>query len=71
MIGRKIQELRLARNLSISELAKQAKVAKSYLSAMERRIQFNPSVQVVARIAEVLNVPIETLLHADSAQKGE
>lgn len=64
MIGNRIQALRLEQNISLSELARKARVAKSYLSAIERHIQFNPSIQIVARVAEVLNVPVETLLQS-------
>lgn len=62
MIGKRIQQLRVERHLSMSALAKQAAVAKSYLSAIERDIQVNPSIQIIERIASVLDVPIQCIV---------
>nr|WP_308113469.1 helix-turn-helix transcriptional regulator [Alicyclobacillus tolerans] len=62
MIGQRIRELRKEKHMSLSELAKRADVAKSYLSTIERQIQGNPSIQVVTRIADVLEVPVQTLV---------
>lgn len=66
MIGDRIKQLRRDQRLSLSQLAKQAGVAKSYLSAIERHKQINPSVQIVERIAVVLEVPIHVLLESVS-----
>lgn len=62
MIGQRIQELRMARGLSLSELAERSGVAKSYLSAIERSLQDNPSIHVLERLAAVLHVPVQQLL---------
>ncbi|MCF8563944.1 helix-turn-helix domain-containing protein [Alicyclobacillus tolerans] len=67
MIGKRIQQLRLARGLSLSELAERADIAKSYLSAIERNIQGNPSIQVIEKLASVLNVSIQALLGEESS----
>lgn len=48
--------------MSLTELSKRANVAKSYLSAIERHIQANPSLHVLERISRVLDVPIQHLL---------
>lgn len=48
--------------MSISELAKEADVAKSYLSSIERNIQSNPSIQFIEKISAVLGVSINELL---------
>lgn len=53
--------------MSLSALAKKADVAKSYLSAIERDIQVNPSIQVIERISLVLEVPIHVLLEPESS----
>ncbi|GAE95079.1 regulator [Gracilibacillus boraciitolerans JCM 21714] len=45
MIGQKIQNLRKRKRMSLSEVAEQAGVAKSYLSSIERGLQSNPSIQ--------------------------
>ena len=62
MIGKRIQELRIKRGLSLSELAERAGVAKSYLSAIERMIQINPSIQVLEKLSAVLEIPVQQLL---------
>ncbi|WP_058302711.1 helix-turn-helix domain-containing protein [Gorillibacterium timonense] len=65
MIGKRVQELRMKKGLTLSELAERAGVAKSYLSTMERDIQSNPSIQFLEKIASVLNVSVESLIHPD------
>ncbi|CAM4097549.1 transcriptional regulator [Bacillus manliponensis] len=62
MIGTNICKLRKKRKLTLSELAEKAKVSKSYLSNIERDINKNPSVQVLKKIALVLDVDLSTLL---------
>ena len=42
MIGNRVKSIREKRNLTISELAKRAKVAKSYISALERNPKVKP-----------------------------
>lgn len=63
MIGKHIQQLRKEKNISLSELAERAGVAKSYLSNIERDVQSNPSIQFLEKISGVLGVPMESLLH--------
>jgi XRE family transcriptional regulator, master regulator for biofilm formation len=59
MIGERVKTLRQEKKLSLSELAEQAGVAKSYLSSLERNLQTNPSIQFLEKIASVLGVSIE------------
>ncbi|RFU64756.1 helix-turn-helix domain-containing protein [Peribacillus glennii] len=66
MIGKKIAEIRKKRGYSLSELAKMAKVSKSYLSNIERGLNKNPSLQVMIRIAAVLEIDLVTLLKAET-----
>lgn len=66
MIGKRIQTLRRERQLSLSELSRRANVAKSYLSAIERDVQTNPSLQVIERISRVLGVPVQSLISGDA-----
>lgn len=67
MIGEKVKKFRLERGLSLSELAERAGVAKSYLSSIERNIQSNPSIQFLEKIAAVLDITVESLLHEQDA----
>lgn len=73
VIGHNIKALREARQLSISELAEKAGVAKSYLSSIERNIQSNPSLQFIEKISQVLEVSVNDLLkeQTDSIHEGE
>ncbi|CAM3950660.1 helix-turn-helix domain-containing protein [Mesobacillus zeae] len=63
MIGDRVKMMRQERKMSLSELAEQAGVAKSYLSSLERNLQTNPSIQFLEKIALVLDTPIDYLIH--------
>ncbi|MBP1154389.1 MULTISPECIES: helix-turn-helix domain-containing protein [unclassified Paenibacillus] len=67
MIGKRIKLYRQKKRLSLSELAKRAGVAKSYLSSIERNIQKNPSVDFLNKIADVLGVKIEALIKDEAS----
>ncbi|MFC4738125.1 helix-turn-helix domain-containing protein [Bacillus daqingensis] len=62
MIGARVRQHRTARGFTMSELAERAGVAKSYLSAIERDIQTNPSIQFLEKIAAVLDIDMNVLL---------
>lgn len=72
MIGKRVQQLRKEKGLSLTELAERAGVAKSYISSLERDIQKNPSIQFLEKIAAVLKVPVERLIdeQEETAQDG-
>lgn len=61
-IGEKIRTLRIGKGLSINEFAKKAQVSKSYISNIERGVQKNPSLIVMGKMAQTLDVPLEDLL---------
>lgn len=63
MIGERVRRLRQEKKMSLSELAEQAGVAKSYLSSLERNLQTNPSIQFLEKIAAVLTIPVDHLIH--------
>lgn len=65
MIGKNIYSIRKSRGLSLSELAERAKVSKSYLSNIERNLHHNPSVNVLEKIALVLDVELQELLSSN------
>src|SRR5690625_3576383 len=66
LIGDKIKQLREEKDMSISELAEEANVAKSYLSSIERNIQSNPSIQFIEKISRVLGVTVNELISESS-----
>ncbi|MFB5663848.1 helix-turn-helix domain-containing protein [Alteribacillus sp. HJP-4] len=65
MIGERVKKYRKEKGISLTELADQAGVAKSYLSAIERNIQTNPSVQFLEKISKVLNISIDVLIREE------
>lgn len=69
MIGERIKNLREKKGYSITKLADLAGVSKSYLSYIERNMQNNPSLQVMAKIAAPLDSNIEYLLGEESLPK--
>jgi len=75
VIGRRIQQIRQEKGISLSKLAERAGVAKSYLSSIERDLQSNPSVAVLERIAAVLETDLRALVQeadgSDAARKAE
>lgn len=62
MIGNNIKEYRKRRGLSLSELSERSGISKSYISNIERNLHQNPSIQIMNKIASVLNVELEDLL---------
>ena len=62
MIGMRVKKIREQKNMTMSELAEKAGVAKSYLSSLERNLQKNPTIQFLEKVAAVLNVPVDSLL---------
>lgn len=65
MIGNTIYKLRKQRGLTLSELAERAKISKSYLSNIERSLNSNPSIQVIEKISNVLQVDISILINSE------
>lgn len=61
-IGARIRELRLQKGLSLTELAHQANVSKSYLSTVENGTGSRPGVAVLHKLAVALGVTLADLL---------
>lgn len=60
-LGKTVQRLRKAYNLSLSELSEQSGVAKSIISQIERN-ETNPTLATIWRLAQALDVSIERVL---------
>ncbi|OIK09368.1 transcriptional regulator [Bacillus sp. MUM 116] len=69
MLGKIIYDLRKKRGYSLSELSERANISKSYLSNIERNLNGNPSILVLRKIAQVLDVDLKTLLQENSDGK--
>lgn len=57
IIGDKIRQLRLAKDLTLAELAREIKKTKSYLSQVERGL-IEPSIKALRMISKALGVPM-------------
>ncbi len=68
MIGYRVKRYRKEKGISLTDLAQRAGVAKSYLSAIERNIQTNPSIQFLEKIAAVLDISVDHLLKDNPGQ---
>lgn len=66
MIGTNIGKIRKLRGYTLSELAEKAKISKSYLSNIERNVNKNPSIEVIKKLARVLDVDLNILLKTDA-----
>ena len=71
MIGKNIYEIRKQRGFTLSELAERAKISKSYLSNIERNINKNPSIQVIKKIAMVLEIDLKALLNTEIIEETQ
>ncbi|WP_082232882.1 helix-turn-helix domain-containing protein [Halobacillus massiliensis] len=69
MIGDRINKIRRAKGLSMSELASRAGFAKSYISSIERGNQKNPSIHFIEEIVKALEVSVNELLQGQEDQK--
>ncbi|ALG09555.1 XRE family transcriptional regulator [Kibdelosporangium phytohabitans] len=67
MIGERIRELRTARSMTATELARAADVSVGMISQVERGIT-DPSLETVRRIAKVLDTPVFSLFRESGAE---
>lgn len=66
-LGKTIQRLRKAYNMSLGELSEQSGVAKSIISQIERG-ETNPTISTVFRLSKALDTSMEEVLKADAEQ---
>lgn len=59
----KLRELRIKKNIGLNELAKKARIAPSYLSALERGLKTNPSTKTMNKIAEALGATVPEIFY--------
>jgi XRE family transcriptional regulator, regulator of sulfur utilization len=64
-LGKTIQRLRKAYNMSLGELSEQSGVAKSIISQIERN-ETNPTLSTVFRLSRALDTTIEEVLKTES-----
>jgi XRE family transcriptional regulator, regulator of sulfur utilization len=64
-LGKTIQRLRKAYNMSLGELSEQSGVAKSIISQIERN-ETNPTISTVIRLSRALDTTIDEVLRPDA-----
>ncbi|NQD66211.1 helix-turn-helix domain-containing protein [Bacillus haikouensis] len=66
MVGEVLKYYRDERGMTINELSHLAGISKSYISSIERGLQKNPSIQVLQKLADTLNISLSQLLEFKS-----
>lgn len=66
-LGKTVQRLRKAYNLSLSELSEQSGVAKSIISAIEKN-ETNPTLSTIWRLSQALDTTIDKVLAHDAEE---
>lgn len=66
-LGKTVQRLRKAYNLSLSELSEQSGVAKSIISQIERN-ETNPTLSTIWRLAQALDVSIDRFMQSSEEE---
>lgn len=67
MIGKKIRSIRKGKNLTIVDLSEQINVTSGYISQIERDL-ISPSLAVLKRLSEALDIPLSYLFMEDNGQ---
>lgn len=70
-LGDKVRTLRKEKELTLDELASQAKMSKSYLWELENRDSPRPSAEKLAALADILGVPANFFLEEDVREPQE
>src|SRR5687768_18523538 len=69
-VGRRLRDLREARGVTLSALARAAGIGKATLSGLENGTR-NPTLETLYAVATALDVPLATLLLAPDAAIGD
>jgi len=67
LIGEKIRNIRKSKNLTIVELSGQINVTSGYISQIERDL-ISPSLAVLKRMAQALEIPLSLLFMDENAE---
>ncbi|KNH20176.1 hypothetical protein ACS78_18405 [Priestia megaterium] len=69
MIGDRVKEMRMKKQLSLSELEECTGITKSYLSNIERNISTNPTIDIIQKLASGFKVHPLVLLNWKEGKK--
>jgi XRE family transcriptional regulator, master regulator for biofilm formation len=62
MIGVRIRELRIKKELTLDQPAQKAAISKTYLSALKTQKESDPPISIVNKLAQALGIKTEELL---------
>lgn len=62
MIGKNIYRIRREKGITLSAVAEQANISKSYLSNLERGLNQNPSIYIMKKVSQALDVDLQEIL---------
>lgn len=65
MFGKNIKYIRESKNIGVNELSRLSSVNASYISALERDEKKNPSVAILEKLANALEVSIDEIMKTD------
>ena len=60
-----IKNIRLKKNLTIYRLSKITGINRGYLTQLENNKKFNPSLEIMYKIAKVLDVKVDDLFYSE------
>ncbi|WP_443660104.1 helix-turn-helix domain-containing protein [Clostridium algidicarnis] len=70
-MNNKIKEIRIRNGLGLNETARRVGITGGYLSALEKGVKKNPSLETLNGLSKILNVPINQLFVENSNQDME
>ncbi|NNE58815.1 MAG: helix-turn-helix transcriptional regulator [Hellea sp.] len=68
-LGKTVQRLRTAGNLSLGDLSEMSGVAKSMISQIEKN-ESNPTIGTLSRLGQALGISVETFLSGPNGQQN-
>lgn len=70
-LAHRLRQSRVAQGLTLSEIARRARISKAYLSQLERAESTQPSYEVLGRLATALGTTPEALISGSPARLSE
>ena len=70
-LAERLHQSRLAQGLTLSEIARRARISKAYLSQLERAESTQPSYEVLGRLAMALGTSPEVLMGGSAPRLAE
>lgn len=71
MFGKNIKQIRESNNIGVNELSRLSGVNASYISALERDEKKNPSVTILEKLANALNVNVDELMKTNNVNHSD